>query len=296
MKPAPLALFAALSSITIVHSQDKETALPPVPASSPTNARIVGTLSDGSSSPPESPKPELVVQAEDILETRIHQQDNRQIIIREINPIELPALPETVQAIADPAPMLNTAELQDSHSNEGLLRIGATVYRSTSSAPRTLATFWQQGEEPPITFWSSADFALLSGFATFIGSDNRTHSLMMSWSSVNMDRLTELTESSDRTYTPPQIPDLPEGKASFSINSGTPTQETLASIQSLHDLYNNEYDRLKEALEGRERARMAKEAELIANPPGQKDIIINYWRMETPKAAASEAPTEGGDK
>ena len=60
-----------------------------------------------------------------------------------------------------------------------------------------------------------------------------------------------------------------------------PTPQTLASIQSLHDLYNNEHDRLKEAYDGRERAQRQHEAELKANPPQPKDIVLNYWRIDS---------------
>ena len=64
----------------------------------------------------------------------------------------------------------------------------------------------------------------------------------------------------------------------------------MVSIQSLHDLYNSEYARLKTALEGRERARIEREAYLKANPPQPKDIVLNFWRTEKP------APVKGANK
>ncbi|MEO5714077.1 MAG: hypothetical protein ABIT37_11370 [Luteolibacter sp.] len=89
---------------------------------------------------------------------------------------------------------------------------------------------------------------------------------------------------------PPQLPVIPAGKATFVIIGAPPAPETLTTVQSLHDVYNNEYERLKAAYEGRERARIAHEAELKAHPPKPKDIILNYWRI--PDAAPS--PAEGG--
>jgi hypothetical protein len=52
-------------------------------------------------------------------------------------------------------------------------------------------------------------------------------------------------------------------------------------IQSLHDLYNNEYARLKTAYEGRERARIEREAYLKANPPHITDqpIVARMQRI-----------------
>ena len=48
------------------------------------------------------------------------------------------------------------------------------------------------------------------------------------------------------------MPTLPAGKATFTITSGNLSAESLASIQSLHDLYNNEHDRLLTMYQGRE--------------------------------------------
>jgi len=56
----------------------------------------------------------------------------------------------------------------------------------------------------------------------------------------------------------------------------------LVPIQSLHDLYDKEYARLRAAYEGREQARIAREALLKANPPQPKDITLNFWRSEKP--------------
>jgi hypothetical protein len=85
----------------------------------------------------------------------------------------------------------------------------------------------------------------------------------------------------------PPIPDFPPEKATFHISSGNPRKQTLASIHCLHDLYNNEHARLEKAYQGRERARILYEAELKANPPKPKDIVLNYWRTEIPAAQSA---------
>jgi hypothetical protein len=93
-----------------------------------------------------------------------------------------------------------------------------------------------------------------------------------------------------REYHAPDIPAFPDGPATFAIVGEQPADEILVSIQSLHDLYNSEYARLKTAMEGRERARIEREAYLKANPPQPKDITLNYWRVEKP------APVKGANK
>ena len=63
-------------------------------------------------------------------------------------------------------------------------------------------------------------------------------------------------------------------------------------IQSLHDLYNREFQRLLTAYQGREQARLAQVAELKAHPPQPKDITLNYWRI----GGGTSVLTNGGAK
>ena len=145
---------------------------------------------------------------------------------------------------------------------------------------------WPNSDEQPVTLWSSADFSLLWGFASFVGSDGKTRSLMMTWSNLYTDSQQRLFARLGKPYIAPKIPDLPPGKATFVIASGNLTVEALASIQSLHDLYNNEHDRLLTAYQSREQASLAREAELKAHPPKPKDIVLNYWLSNSAEPSA----------
>ena len=164
-----------------------------------------------------------------------------------------------------------------------MLSLGATVYRFKDSPPRTLVQYRPEPQGEPITFWSSADFSLISGIQGIVATDGRTYSLFMAWSITDTTR-TALGH-------PPDIPAFPEGQATFTM-VGTPPADpsVLVPIQSLHDLYNSEYVRLKAAYEGRERARLQHESDLKANPPKPKNITLNYWRTEKP------ANDKGGNK
>ena len=66
--------------------------------------------------------------------------------------------------------------------------------------------------------------------------------------------------------------------------------EALILVDSIHKIYAAESEKLAAAHAGRERARLAEEAELLANPPQPKDLIIRYRIAETPLPI----PTEGG--
>ena len=268
-------------------------ALQPVEKPAPlTTARIVGHIPDGTQPPPEPPKPKFIVPPQNILETKIHEQGGRQITIRKIAPIALPLPQKPAQPLdlKDPSVQERIAKFRATNRNYKMLLVGATVYRLKDSPPRSLVHIWPQAEGEPITVWSSADFALLSGFPTFADSADSTTRLMLMWSVSNLDTRTAFQAKFARQFKAPEIPKFPVGKATFVISSGNPTPQTLASIQSLHDLYNNEHARLAAAYEGRQRAQLQHEAYLKANPPQPKDITLDYWRIERP------VPAKGGAK
>jgi len=261
-----------------------------------TTARILGNIPDGTPPPPSLPKPQYHVPTRDILDTKAHQQGGRTITIREIKPIDLPPPPpppKPATAGQDAEFSQRLAEYREPHPKNELLFLGATVLRSKHSPPRTLVRWWPQGGKGTITFWSSADFALIAGgINSFADTAGDSHHLLMGWGNVDIDRMAELYAAKGREYGAPDLPEFPEGKAVFELTGDTkPTAEDLAAIQALHDLYNSEYARLKSAFEGRERARIEREEHLKADPPQPKDITLNYWRTEKPATNG-----KGGDK
>ena len=291
MKPT-IRIFSLLIAVaSLAHSQDEISSVPREPetvVTTPTNARILGEIPDGTPPPPAPPKPEYHIAARDILNTTTHEQGGRTITIRQIKPIDLPPPPAPVEAApaeVDAEFAQRLAEYRETHPKSGLLFLSATVYRSKDSPPRTLVRYWPKGNGGGVTFWSAADFALIAGgINSFVDSAGDCHHLMMAWSKVDIERMAEIWASRGLQYDPPEIPDLPEGKASFQVIGEQPDAEKLAPIRALHDIYNSEYERLKTASEGRERARIEREEYLKANPPQPKDIILNFWRTEKPAA------------
>ncbi len=280
MKPSLRFLILAITSCSSLGIAEEERILPEPDA---TTARVIGDIPDGTPPPAQPPKPKFIVPAKDVVETKTHQQGGREITIQRIAPIALPPSDEEAHLIdlTDPLVQERIAKFRAGRTNRVFLLVGATVYHWDDSPPRSLVQIWPQAEGEPVTVWSSANFAFLSGLSTFAGSSGEAASLMMSWSVTNLERNNALQRKFARQFKAPQIPDLPPGKATFVIASGNPTPQTLASIQSLHDLYNNELDRLKTAYEGRELAQRLHAAELKANPPQPKDIVLNYWRIES---------------
>jgi hypothetical protein len=292
MKPIPRIIPLLLAAATLAHSQDEASSVSSEFETAPailTTARILGEIPDGTPPPPALPKPEYHVAARDILSTNTHQQGGRKITIREIKPIALPPPPppaEITASVPDAEFSQRLAEYRETHPKNELLFLGATVFRSKDSPPRTLVRWWPQGANGTITFWSSADFALIAGgINSFEDTAGDTHHMLMGWGNVDIDRMAELYAAKGREYDAPVLPAFLEGQATFHIAGDTkPTAEELVVIQSLHDVYNSELERLRTAYEGRERVRIEREEYLKANPPQPKDITLNFWRTEKPAA------------
>jgi hypothetical protein len=290
MKTSPFVLAAMLAATAFVRSQDEPIAdsrePAAAPAITPTTARIIGKIPDGTPPPPAPPKPEFVVSAKNILATTTHEQGGRTITIRQIKPIDLPPPPAADEAAMfepDSEFLRRLAEYRVAHPRARTLFLSASVYRSKDSPPRTLVRYWPEGQGGGVTFWSSADFALIAGgIQTFADSTGKTHHIFMGWGNVDIDRMTALRAAKGLQYNVPETPSFPVGKATYQFVGQQPTPENLVAIKSLHDLYNNEHTRLLTAFEGREQARIEREAWLKAHPPQPKNITLNYWRTEKP--------------
>lgn len=290
MKSIPRIIPVLLAAASLAHSQDepksvfRESTAAPVTLAT---ARILGEIPDGTPPPPAAPKPEFNIAKRDVLAKTTHEQGGRTITIRQIKPLAL--LPPLVPVVVAPAAMdaefsQRLAEYREAHPKNELLFLSATVFRSKDSPPRTLVRWWPQSGKGTITFWSSADFALIAGgINSFADTAGNTHHTLMGWGNVDIDRMTELYAAKGREFDAPVMPVFVKGKATFQISGDTkPTAEEMVVIQSLHDIYNSELERLKAAREGRESARIEQEEYLKAHPPQPKDITLNYWRTEKP--------------
>jgi hypothetical protein len=287
MNTKPLLFSTFLTTTAFVHSQNESGASVPPLGPSSTAARIIGPIPDGTPPSPEPPKLEYHIATRDILTAKTHQQGGRTITVREIKPIALPQPPAPFEVVPTAADIEFRAQMRAYYAanpRPEQLCLGATVFRSANQAPRTLVRYWLIEDSREITFWSSADFSLIAGgISTFKDSAGATHSIFMSWSTIDDARATKLQAITGRAHQPPEIPTFPEGKATFQfIGETQPAPETLTAIQSLHDIYNTELPRLQTAYQGREQAKRTHEAYLRANPPQPQNITLNYWRTEKP--------------
>jgi len=296
MKTIPFVVcLAVLFMVPLVRSQDQAktisdgSAAMPVPAPTAT-ARILGNIPDGTPPPPQAPKPQFVARRADILDSKVHQQGGRTITIQRIKPIALPLPPDPAPqplAAADPAFQEHLASFREDHPKSNMVPLGASVYHFKDAPTRTLVRYWPEGRGESITFWSSADFSLLSGIFSFVATDGETRCMFMMWGIEDFNSKADLLATLNRGHGVSNIPDFPDGPATFSIVGTPPDDPTvLVPIQSLHDLYNCEFNRLKTAWDGRERARIQRTAYLKAHPPQPKNIVLNYWRTE--KTAAEK--------
>lgn len=247
--------------------------------------KITGPLPDGSPPPLSPPPPKLMFQPNDVIATRVAKVGQRQIIFQRVAPIALPPIPEPAPTPApeDPEIQARLQTVRERYKDTQLVFVGAGVYRSKDHPhePRTFLRLWPTAKSDPIALWSSADWELLSGFASYEGADGQPYALLMAISVTDVARQADINKRFGRAEGAPAMPDFSQEKtASFVVVGGQEDHATLAPIRALHELYNNEKERLKAALDGREKAAEEQAALLKADPPENKNIVLRYWRVD----------------
>lgn len=273
-----------------------------------TNATIPGSISDGT----PAPALPLPVQKPDfrIESTQVKQVDVVEApelpelppvtgtITIKVHTVTDPGLPDPPPplpslSVTDPAVKARLAETNANYKQTQFVFLSATVY----DHHRTLLTCYPSGQlGKEITAWSNLDFNHFCGFGDFeaTGADGevRKYALFMGIGNEKLERRSELLGSKGIEYEEPEIPALPDGKPAFVVETENPDPESMTLIEDLHALYRAEGVRMAEAYVAREKAREARKAYLLANPPKPKDVTIHFWKRE--KSAAPAAPQEGG--
>ena len=249
----------------------------PLQAQDENGTRLVSPVADGTPAEPAPPKelPAFTVQS-----TTVRQLADRKIIMQRVSDPGLPAPPPPPPAATkeELEALRASPEWQERIANykpTKLILLSATVV----DGKMTFVRWYHEGEE--FQAWSNINFNHLSGFAEF-ESDKARYGFIMA--------VGDISSAMERKFEwPGKPPDLGVDYPAFTLVRGDESKgDALAMMIALHDLYENEQDKLVAAHEGRLRARGEREAWLRANPPQPKDTVIQFWRRETP------ANTNGG--
>ena len=219
-----------------------------------------------------APEVRAVFAPAEVLETTVTHQGDRNITVQRLaldpnDPIK-PVFPEPPAAIPAESPTAEISEAPPSH----FLLLSATVY----PGPRTFLNWSHHladGTSRQFSGWSNIDFNHYTGVSTFLGTDGNHHTFVMA---IGTEEIAAGNAPEFTTNAPTFIPDV-EIPA-----------EALVVVDSLHKIYATESEKLAIAHAGREAARLAEEAELLANPPQPKDLIIRYRIAETPLPIPAE--------
>jgi hypothetical protein len=212
-------------------------------------------------------------------ETTVHIEGGRAITIQRLAldpgdpviPVVKPAAPPASDL---PLPTLNAPEAS---VPSYLFLLSATVYPGPLSFLNWTHHF-TDGTTCNVSGWSNIDFNHLSGFSSFLATDGQEHSFIMS---IGNEADSPATAPSFATTAPTFIPDQQNLPA-----------EALVIVDSLHKLYAIEHHKLAAAHATRVQAEAAQAAELLANPPQPKDLIIRYRIAETPLVPETQTPEQ----
>lgn len=227
---------------------------------------------DGTAVP--APEVRAVFKPAEVLETSVTRQGGRDITVQRLaldpnDPIKpvFPAPPAAIPAESAPAVTYDAPPFY-------LMMLSATVHPGPRTSLRWTHRF-PDGRSREYSGWSNIDFNHISGIGTFRATDGMEHFFQMG---IGNEQLPAESSPEFTSHVPTFIPD------------GDIPAEALVAVDSLHKIYATDGAKLAASHAGRERARLAKEAELLANPPQPKDLIIRYRIAETPLPA----PAGGG--
>ena len=233
-----------------------------------------------------APEVRAVFAPAEVLETTVTRQGGRDIIVQHlaldpndpIEPVFSPPLAEIPVDVPIEVPVESAPAEVSAATSSFILMLSATVY----PGPRTFLN-WSHpladGTSRVFSGWSNIDFNHITGISTLLGTDGNPHAFEMG---IATEEDAGENVPVFTTNAPTFIPDQTDIPA-----------EALILVDSLHKIYAIESEKLAAAHAGREAARLAEEAEeaeLLANPPPPKDLIIRYRIAETPLPT----PSEGG--
>lgn len=316
MKTIPL-LLAFMALVSLVRSQDEGDTAPQEGAASADTTRILGPLADGTPSPPIPPPvlPAFKVKSTEVRRDYVIQPPPMSglppvqgIVTTTVQVVRDPHIPDpppprAASSVTDPSALARLALLRQNRIPRQFAFVSATVYDHS----RTYLRCYPNGKpKKEICCWSNLDFNHFSGFATYQaeGSDGVVceYSLLMGISDINTQRIREWMTRAGKNYhapEPPVLPDLATDGPAFVVTAGD-TNDAIAIevVESLHELYRGEGQRMEAAYHARIKAEADRRASLLANPPVPKDVTIRIWKRDTPPpnnaGTANRSTNHGG--
>lgn len=202
--------------------------------------------------------------------TTTHYDGKRHIIVQLLAPDPRGTIVPAVSSKPSPKPIPAPVAEVEENAAAGfhLQMIAATVFPGPFSRLAWTHNF-PDGTTKEVTGWSNVDFNHFAGINTIPTTDGEEQSFVMAVSPAEGDQSDSPPPFPGNS--PRFIPDLKNAPA-----------ETLLLVNSLHKLYKKEGSRLASDHARRVNAQAARDRELLANPPGEKDLIIRYRIAETP--------------
>jgi hypothetical protein len=247
---------------------------------------VLGTIADGTPSPPSPPKvlPKFNVEA-----TTLHQLADHDVIMQRVTDPGLPDPPPPPPPMSEKEYEALRAseewkEVVGKHKDSQMLFLSATVYDHKRTFVR-----WYGNGTPMKCFaaWSNVDFNHLSGLGGF-ESDGIQYALLMGIGNADTARSNLRISKPTPEIGEPAVPDLPSDRPAFVLVEGDEKDiEGMAPMLGIHKLYTVEKSRFAAAYVGRERARVEREAYLKAHPPITPDTVIQFWSRKSKQSGAA---------
>lgn len=231
---------------------------------------------------PVETKPRLLVSEGDVVRRREVPLGERMVRFEKLRPFQLPPIYESVREELSPEEVTALqAAAREVAKDRRFVFVGATVYvpDGDPDQAKSFVRFWPRQGGEPVSMWVNANMSWLGGFAGY-QSEDTVYSLMMACSITDIEKHKQMNRLSKSDWQVPDIPEFPEGEASFVVMDGQPTPDELEPFRALMELYRKDKARLKRAQSLRTAEAERKRLERLADPPELKNLNIRYWRLD----------------
>lgn len=206
----------------------------------------------------------IITDPSKIVESTTYDLGDRLLTVQEVAKDALPMPPAPIPPPIQPQPAPDFVARP--HREFGFLNLGGNVYRRSGQPARTLINYYPQGANQGISFWTSADWRLISGVGNLTDATGKDWQLMCLFSSY-------VHEQQEDSFV---IPEFPAGPSTIQIVSGNPTPEQMAPVKLYLAYYDANLPELQAAYHTRieEQKRLA--AEEKAHPKVPEDIVVQF--------------------
>ena len=234
---------------------------------------VLPVSADEPEPPAQEPPPKIEFAPQDILETKVVDLGDRDMIIQRVVPPVLPE-PPPPPSPDDPAVVAWREARLQLYAGSEIISLSATVYDHSVTLLR-----WSpqglQGEE--LSAWVNVDLHHFGG-RNLVTRNGRKFRLNLGIGDVDTAREAAVSLRRGEVYQAPAIPEFPAATPALVLSGGTAPAGATDPVEAILDVYRADGAQMSLDYQALMQANAEQKAWQLQHPPEPQDIVIRRWR------------------